>query len=64
MVSLGDFPGGPGAKALTANAGGLGLILGQGTKACMPQLKIKDPEKKKKILLAATKTQCSQINKY
>ena len=38
------------------NAGGLGLIPGQGTRARMLQLK-------KKILYAATKTQRSQINK-
>ena len=35
------------------NAGGPGLIPGQGTKYCMPQLKI--PR-------ATTKTRCSQIN--
>ena len=37
------------------NARGLGSIPGQGTRSHMPQLK---------ILHAATKTQCSQINKY
>ena len=37
------------------NAGGPGSIPGQGTRSCMPQLKIPS---------AATKTQCSQINKY
>ena len=37
------------------DAGGLGSIPGQGTSSQMPQLK---------ILHAATKTQCSQINMY
>ena len=42
------------AKTLHSNAGGSGSIPGQGTKSHMPQLK---------TLCAATKTQCSQINK-
>ena len=37
----------------THNAGGLGSIPGQGTKSCMPQLKIP---------YLTTKTRCSQIN--
>ena len=39
----------------THNAGGLGSIPGQGTKSCMPQLKIP---------YLTTKTRCSQINVY
>ena len=47
-----DFPGGPVAK--TPNAGGLGLIPGQGTRSHILQLK---------ILHAATNSCCCQINK-
>ena len=36
----GDFPGGPVAKLHAPNAGGLGLIPGQGTRSHMLQLKI------------------------
>ena len=35
----GDFPGGPVAKTLLPYAGGLGLLLRQGTRSHMPQLK-------------------------
>ena len=42
-------------RLCTLNAGGRGLIPGQGTRSYMPQLK---------LLHAATKTQCRQINKY
>ena len=35
-----DFLGGPVAKTLCSNAGGLGLIPGWGTRSHMPQLKI------------------------
>ena len=59
------------------NAGGLGLIPGQGTRShmlllivCMPELKILHAatershvrQRRSKVLNAATKTQCSQIN--
>ena len=44
------------------NAGGLGSIPGQGLRSCMLQLKI--PHMATKIPRAATKTWCSQINKY
>ena len=57
----GDFPGGPVAKTCTPNAGGLGLIPGQGTRSRMPQLKI--PHATTKISCAATKIWCNQINK-
>ena len=49
-----DYPGGPLAKTVLPMPGGLGLILGQGTRSHMLQLK---------ILCAATKTWCSYINK-
>ena len=35
----GDFPGGPVALILPPNVGGLGSILGQGTRYYMPQLR-------------------------
>ena len=35
----GYIPGGPVAK--TPNTGGLGLIPGQGTRSCMPQLRLR-----------------------
>ena len=43
------------------NAGGPGSIPGQGTRSCMSQLRPRMPQLK--ILHAATKTWCSQINK-
>ena len=45
----------------TPNAGGPGLIPGQGTRSHMLQLRIPMPQLK--ILHVATKTPCSQINK-
>ena len=48
-----DFPGGPVAKALVSNVGGLGRSPGWGTGSHTLQLKIPHP----------TKTQGSQINK-
>ena len=56
----------------TPNAGGPGLIPGQGTRSHMPRLKIlhattKDPpchNKDPKIQCATTKTRHSYINKY
>ena len=45
-----------------SNAGGLGSIPGQGTRSHMLQLRVHMP--KGKILHAASKTKCSQINKY
>ena len=48
-----DFPGGPAVKLRAPNAGGPGLILGQGTRSHMLQLKIPG---------ASAKTQHSQIN--
>ena len=50
--SVGEFPRGPVAKTLPANAGALGSILGQELSSHIQQLK---------ILHAETKTQCSQI---
>ena len=51
-----DFPGGPVAKTSHAsNAGNLGSIPGQGTRSCMPQLKIPH---------AATRTLHRQKNTY
>ena len=44
------------------NAGGLDLIPGQGTRSYMLQLRVHRPQLKN--LLAASKTWCSQINKY
>ena len=57
-----DFPGGTVVKDSPCNAGDTGLIPGQGTKiphACTPR-----PHMAMKILLAATRTTFSQINKY
>ena len=48
-------------RLLAPNAGGLDSIPGQETTSCMPQLNILRAAMK--ILRAATKTQCSQINK-
>ena len=56
----------------TPNAGGPGLIPGQGTRSCMPQLRAHMPQLKilhaataaMKISRAATKTRRSQINKW
>ena len=61
-----DFPGGPVAK--TPNAGGLGLIPGQGTRSHLPHLKIpsaspKIPHVAMKMPLAATKTWYSKKKK-
>ena len=41
---FGDFPGGPVAKTLCSNAGGLGLIPGQGTRSHMPLLRVRMPQ--------------------
>ena len=57
-----NFPGGPVAKTAHTNAGALGSSLGQGTRYHMPQLRVHMPQLK--IPCAATKTWCSQINKY
>ena len=46
----------------TPNAGGPGLIPGQGTRSHMWQLRVLMPQLK--ILCAITKTWCSQINIY
>ena len=63
-VGLRDFPAGPVAKTLCSQSGGLTSIHGQGTRSHMLQLKIWNVTKQRlKILLAATETQCSQINK-
>ena len=61
-----DFPGGPVAKTLVPNAGGLGLIPGQGTRSPIPQLRmwvrsLKEPSATTKTLWISTKTWCSQI---
>ena len=44
--------------------GGLGLTPGQGTRSHMPKLKITHATTKIEELKCATKTWCSQINKY
>ena len=49
-------------RLLSPSAGGLGSILGQGTRSYMPQLRLHMP--KLKISHVATKTQYSQINRY
>ena len=54
------FAGGPVTKAQAPNLGGLGSIPGQGTRSHMMQLRICMPQLK--ILCAATKTLCNQIN--
>ena len=57
-----DFLGGTVVKNSPCNAGDMDLIPGQGTKiphACTPR-----PHMAMKILLAATRTAFSQINKY
>ena len=62
-----DFPGGPVAKTLAPNAGGSGLIPGQGPRHHMPQLRILMPQRRLKISHAATKNwhiQINKINKY
>lgn len=51
----GDLPAGLVAKTLGSSAGGLGLILGQGTKSHVQRLRVHMPQ---------LKTQCNQINKY
>ena len=48
--------------AKTPKAGGQGSIPGQGTRSHMPQLGVCIPPIK--TLCAASKIQCSQINKY
>ena len=72
-----DFPGDPIAETHAPNAGGLGLILGQGTIPHMLQLRVHMPQLKilpivterfhvplqTEDLHATTKTQCSQISK-
>ena len=51
-------------KLYAPNARGLGLTPGQGTKSHVAQLNIPHAAMKIKILSAATKTWCSQINIY
>ena len=55
------LPSGP-VEDCASNAGWLGSIPGQGTRSHRPQLRVCKPQLK--ILCAATKTWCSQINKY
>ena len=64
-LSYWDFPGGPVAKTPCSQCRGSGFP-GRGARSHGPQLKILHAatKKKKKILHATTKTQCSQINKY
>ena len=47
-------------RLLTPNAGSPGSVPGQGTRSRMPKLRVRMPQLK--ILHAATKTQCNQIN--
>ena len=71
-VVLRDFSGGPMVKNLSFNAGDMGSIPGQKTKiphatgqpTYTPQLLSLQTTHKKKILHDASKTQCSQIDKY
>ena len=67
-----DFFGGPVAKTLNSQFRSLGLIPGQGTRSRMPRLRVLMPKLKKrscmpqrrrKILHAATKSLHLQINK-
>ena len=62
-TSSGDFSGGPVVTICTPNAGGWGLILGQGTRSHVPQLKILHATTKNEDPCATTKSWCSQINK-
>ena len=66
-----DFLGCPVLKNPLCNAEGVSSVLDQGTK--IPHVKgqphvlcttVKDPADARKTPCAATKTQCSQINKY
>ena len=53
-----DFPSGPVARLHASNAGGLGLIPGQGARSHMPQ-------QRSRILCATMKTQAAkQVNTY
>ena len=61
-VHWGDIPGGPAIKTPRSQCRGLGLILGQGTRSHMPQLKILHTATKI-IPHTATKTWNSQIDK-
>ena len=49
-----DFPDGPGVKTLPSNAGGVGLIPGQGTKIthAKKKKKEKNPTKKPEAMLS------------
>ena len=58
----GDFPGGPVAKTQHSQCRGPGLIPSQGTRSHMPQLRVCVLQLK--ILCAAPKTWCSQINNF
>ena len=60
--SAGDSSGGPAAETRYSQCRGPGSILGQGTRACMLQLRVMHASVKIKILRAAVKTQGSQIN--
>ena len=53
---MGDFPEGPVAKTLVPNAGGPGVIPGQGTRSSMPQVRLE--MLKLKIPHATTKMLC------
>ena len=55
-----DFPGGPAAKAQCSHDRGPRFNPGQGTRSCMPQLKIPHATKQRE----ATKTQDCQRNKF
>ena len=48
----------------TPNAGSQGSMPGLGARSHLPQLRVQMPQVKCHIPHAATKTQCSQINKY
>ena len=49
-------------RLCTPNAGGLGVIPGQGTRPHIPQLRARMQQRRFKILSAATKIKCGQID--
>ena len=61
-LGRGTSPVVQGGRLHSSNAGGLGFILGQGTRSHRLQLKIKHATKQ--IPCAAAKTQHNEINKY
>ena len=60
----GNFTGGPMTRLWAPSVGSPGSIPGQGTRSHILQLRVGMLQGRLKISLAATKTQCNQINKY